>query len=285
MRKIFFILTTLCFCALLVNVQSFAKDSSAITQKLVAKVKGAHNHPDYYTGKHGFMNDTDLTSDGQKLEKGLYLLSWLVLDPPYVGKGPAATFKNDDALSEIAGISEKDITKSPKNWPVAGQKLKGSSGIASGGSWWIPINFQDLIDAGQGGLFASGNQFDWLEWGGQGLNIFIEYLFCVVKWDKGGKVTLKAGSDDPETTWVNGKVLCEGLADRNWARDTDMGEFTATPGEWVAILGKVGENGGECGYTLRLEPPPDDHTLDIEGAQAVSLKNKLTATWGYIKAR
>ena len=66
---------------------------------------------------------------------------------------------------------------------------------------------------------------------------------------------------------------------------TDKGETTVKAGEWVAILAKVGENGGECGYTLRVEPPPDDHTLDIETVQAVNLKNKLTATWGYIKAR
>lgn len=111
------------------------------------------------------------------------------------------------------------------------------------------------------------------------------YAFCIAKWDKGGTVTFSAGSDDPEMTWVNGEVVCEGVADRNWARDTDKGETTVKAGEWVAILARVGENGGECGYTLRVEPPPDDHTLDIEGAQSVSLKNKLTATWGYIKAR
>jgi hypothetical protein len=286
MRKLFFILTALCLCALLVNVQSFAKDTAAIAQKLVAKVQGKHNHPAYYTAKHGFMNDADLTSDGGKLEKGLYLVSWLALDPPYIGKGPAATFKKDDALLEIFGISETDITKDPKGWPIAGQKSKkGTSGIAADGSWWIPMNFQDLIDAGQGNLFASGNQFDWTEWGGQGFNTFIEYAFCIVKWNKGGTVTFKAGSDDPETTWVSGKVVCEGIADRNWAKDTDMGEIDVKAGEWVAILGKIGENSGETAYTLRVEPPPDEHTLDIQSAQAVNLKNKLTATWGYIKAR
>jgi hypothetical protein len=265
-------------------VQSFAKDSPAIAQKLVAKVKGKHNHPDYYTAKHGFMNDADLTG----LEKGLYLMSWLVWDPPAFGNGPAATFKASDDMKAMFGVSEEDVTKTPKNWPVAGQESKKATKGPSGESksWWIPINFQDLMDAGQGALFASGNQFDWAEWGGRdSVNTFIEYLFCLVKWNKGGKVTLKAGSDDPETTWVNGKVLCEGLADRDWARDTDMGEFTATAGEWVAILGKIGENTGECAYTLRVEPPPDDHTLDTETVMVVNLKNKLAATWGYIKAK
>jgi len=276
MRKILFTLIALCLCALLVNVQSFAKDDAAVAKKLVAKVKGEHNHPDYYTGKHGFMNDEDLTSDGGALEKGLYLMSWLVLDPPYIGKGPAAGFEDADAMKELFGVSEEDVTKSPKNWPVAGQKSKaGSQGIGKDGSWWIPINFQDLVDAGQGALFASGNEFDWKEWGGQALNTFIEYLFCVVKWDKGGKVKFSAGSDDPEMTWVNGEVVCKGIADRNWARDTDVGEYTVEAGKWVAILAKVGENSGECGYTLRVEPPPDDHTLDTEAHKQSAQKTTL----------
>jgi hypothetical protein len=284
MRKFMFILTALCLCTLLVTVQSFAKDTAAIAQKLVAKVKGKHNHPDYYTAKHGFMNDEDLSG----LEKGLYLMSWLVFDPPYFGKGPAATFKNDDVMKEMFGVSEADVTKSPRNWPIAGQEsnkaTKGPSGESN--SWWIPINFQDLMDAGQGALFSSGNQFDWAEWGGRdSVNNFMEYAFCLVKWNKGGKVTLKGGSDDSEMTWVNGEVVCEGVADRDWARDTDVGEITVPAGEWVAILSKIGENGGECGFTMRVEPPPDDHTLDTETVMAVNLKNKLTATWGYIKSR
>jgi hypothetical protein len=287
MRKIFFILTALCLCALLVNVQSFAKDTSATAQKLVAKVSGKHNHSAYYTAKHGFMNDADLTG----LEKGLYLMSWLVFDPPYFGKGPAATLKSDDAMKEMFGVSEADVTKAPKNWPIAGQKSnKGTAGpgdLGKDGSWWIPINFQDLIDAGQGNLFASGNQFDWAEWGGRdSVNTFIEYLFCLVKWNKGGEVTFKAGSDDAEMTWVNGEIVCQGLADRDWARDTDAGKVTVKAGEWVAILGKLGENTGECGYTLRVEPPPDDHTLDTEAAMvAVTPIGKLASTWGYVKGR
>jgi len=61
-------------------------------------------------------------------------------------------------------------------------------------------------------------------------------------------VNLAAGSDDPEQTWVNG------------------------------------ENGGECGYTLEVNPPPDDHTLDIAGSlHAVSPQSKLATKWGRIK--
>ena len=287
MRKLLFTLTALCLCALVVNVQVFAKDNASVAKKLVEKVKGKHNHPDFYTGKHGFMNDEELAADnGGPLEKGLYIMSWLVFDPPIVlaGGGGAASI-GKDLMKDAVGISEKDITADKKNWPVAGDKGKGFEGIAKDGITWIPINFQDLVDAGQGNLFASGNEFDWLEWGGQGLNQFHEYLFCLVMWKKSGKVALAAGSDDPEQTWVNGEKVMEGLADRNWTADTEHAEINVKAGEWVAILAEVGENGGECGYTLEVKPPPDDHTLDIEGAQAVSLKNKLTATWGQIKAR
>ena len=291
MRKLLFILTALCLCILLVNVQSFARDTPTVAKKLVAKVKGKHNHPDYYTGKHGFMNDDDLPADnGGPLEKGLYIMSWLVLDPPLCvdpGQGGAASITKD-LYKEAFGISEEDVTADPKNWPIAGQRGKA---IAKGGAacedyvQWIPINFQDLEDAGQGRLFASGNEFDWLEWGGTGLNDFHEYLFCLVKWNKTTKVQIKVGSDDPEQTWVNGKKVAEGLANRNWTADTDLGEFEAKGGEWVAIMSEVGERGGEMGYTIEVQPPPDDHTLDIEMAQAVNLKDKLAATWGYIKAR
>ncbi|MGB9596081.1 MAG: hypothetical protein ACPL7B_07345 [Candidatus Poribacteria bacterium] len=124
----------------------------------------------------------------------------------------------------------------------------------------------------------------WNEWGGQGLNNFHEYLFTLAKWKSGGKITFKAGSDDPEQTWVNGTKVCEGLADRDWAKDTDVGEYTVKGGEWVAIFAEVGENGGECGYSLRCEPPPDDGTLNTAALMAVASKGKMPVMWGYIKS-
>jgi hypothetical protein len=265
-----------------------AGDTPDVAKKLVSQVPAAskHQHPNYYTGKHSFMNDADIAGE-VALKKGLYLMSWLVLDPPIVlpaGGGAASIAK--DLLLEYVGVSETALTKkNPKNYPIAGAKAKkASEGIGKDGMWWIPINFQDLVDAGQGNLFASGNQFDWLEWGGQGLNQFHEYLFCLVKWDKGGKVTFKAGSDDPEQTFLDGVKITEGLADRNWAVDTDAGEATVPAGEWLPLLAEVGENGGECGYTLRIEPAPDHHTLDIEAALAVSPSGKASVTWGWMKS-
>lgn len=262
-----------------------AADSPDAAKRLAQKVPAAskHQHLDFYTGKHGYINDADLSS----LKKGLYLMSWLVLDPPIVlaaGGGVASMGK--DLLNDYTGISETSLTtKNAKNFPIAGVKAKkAGEGIAKDGMWWIPINFQDVMEAGQGNLFASGNEFDWLEWGGGGLNQFHEYLFCLVKWNKGGKVAFKCGSDDPETTWVNGVQVTQGLADRDWAMDADPGEATVPAGEWVPILAELGENGGEAGYTLRVEPAPDDHTLDIEGALAVSPSGKASVTWGWAKS-
>lgn len=288
MYKKLLVLLIVCFCVILVSVQVFAKDDPAIAKKLVGKVKGKHNHPDYYTGgKHGFMNDDDLAADlGGPLKKGLYIMSWLVLDPPIVlaGGGGAGSIAKD-LMKDAFGVGEEDTSGKSKNWPIAGKTGKGFEGISKEGVGWIPINFQDMVDAKQGNLFGSGNQFDWLEWGGTALNQFHEYLFCLVKWNKSTKVNIFVGSDDPEQTWVNGKKVAEGLADRNWRADTDLGEFDVKAGEWVAILGEVGENGGEAGYTLKIDPAPDDHTLDIEGALAVDPKGKVAATWGYIKSK
>jgi len=272
---------SLCFGLYVQN--SFTDDSPAVAKKLVDMVKGDHKHPDYYTGKHGYMNEVAIVGEGNP-EKGLYIMSWLVLDPPLkVPPTGGAAQISKDLYNEYNGIPEEKVSADKRNWPVAGQVLKKKNN-AGEDMTWIPINFLDLVDAKQGNLFASGNQFDWAEWGGQGLNHFHEYLFTLAKWKSGGKITFKAGSDDPEQTWVNGVKVCEGLADRNWAKDTDVGEYTVKGGEWVAIFAEVGENGGECGYTLRVEPPPDDGTLDTATVLSVMSEGKLPVMWGLIKS-
>lgn len=284
MRLRIFVVFALCFGMATLSASVWAKDDANVAKKLVGKVSGKHNHPDYYTTKHGFMNDADLPS----MKKGAYIMSWLVLDPPIVlaGGGGAASI-GKDFYADYVGVGEEKLTiKNSRNWPIAGQKAKkASEGIGKDGMWWIPINFQDMVDAGQGALFASGNEFDWLEWGGQGLNQFHEYLFCLALWNKGGKVTFLAGSDDPEQTWVDGVKTCEGLGDRNWAADTDKGEAIVPAGAWVPILAEVGENGGEAAYTLNVEPPPDDLTLDVETILAVQPGGKAPVTWGYLKSQ
>ncbi|GIX06266.1 MAG: hypothetical protein KatS3mg115_0669 [Candidatus Poribacteria bacterium] len=274
---------------LVLALNASALDDEKVAKRLVEMVPAdsGHRHPEYYTGTHHFMNEEDVQADnGGPLEAGLYIMSWLVLDPPIVlGAGGGAASINKDLLEEYVGIKEDSLTiKNSKNWPRAGQKAKNpSQGIGSDGMWWIPINFQDLWDAGQG-TAASGNQFDWLEWGGQGLNQFHEYGFTLAMWNKGGTVTFRAGSDDPEQTWVDGVLVCQGLADRNWTADTDVGEIEVPGGVWVPILFEVGENGGECGYTLEVNPPPDDVTLDVDTALSVNPRGKLPTIWGSLKS-
>lgn len=287
-RWIGLVLVSCAFASLAVS--GWTKDSADVAAAIVKKVDAAsgHQHPEYYTGKHDFLNEGDLVANpGGPLKKGQYLMSWLVLDPPIVlvGGGGAASM-GKDLLKEYTGISEEAMTtKNTKNWPQAGQKAtKVSEGIGKNGMWWVPINFHDLVDAKQGPIFASGNQLDWTEWGGQGLNQFHEYLFCLAKWNAGGKVAVFAGSDDPEQTYFNGVKVVEGLADRDWGNDQDKGEATVPAGEWVPILAEVGENGGECGYTLRTDPPPSDVTLNIALALPVHPESKATTTWGVLKA-
>ena len=284
MRKLTMVAIFLIICFTLSVPQVFAfGDNAATATKLVSMVKGPHNHPDYYTGNHGYMNENDIPSEGV-LDKGFYIMSWLALDPPIkLGAGGGIASINKDLYKDYFGVPELEVSAKKNNWPVSGQMSKNQNNLKED-MYWIPINFLDLVDAKQGALFASGNEFDWAEWGGQGLNQFHEYIFTLAKWNKGGEITLKQGRDDPGVTWVNGQKVCEGIADANWVKDSDVGKFTAKAGEWTAIFAEIGENGGECGYTLRCEPPPDDGTLNIATLQLVASKGKMPVMWGYIKS-
>ncbi|MGB9596080.1 MAG: hypothetical protein ACPL7B_07340 [Candidatus Poribacteria bacterium] len=133
--------------------QSFAVDDAATAKKLVDMVKGDHKHPEYYTGKHGYVNE----SAAGPLDKGFYIMSWLVLDPPIkvAGTGGVA-FISKDLYNDYNGIPEEKVSADKKNWPVAGQVLKKKNN-ANEEMTWIPINFMDLKDAGQGS--HGGNEF------------------------------------------------------------------------------------------------------------------------------
>jgi len=277
------IILSLLFCVGLVIYPAIAADNAATCKALVEKVKasGGHNHPEYYTGKHGFMNEADIVGQGTP-KKGLYVMSWLVLDPPLkLGAGGGVASMPKDLYKDYFGIAELDVTKSSQNFPYAGLKSKKPNSEGKD-MYWTPINFLDLVDAKQGNLFNSGGQFDWAEWGG--VDQADEYLFCIVQWDKAGEISVKVGSDDPEMTWVNGVKVVEGLADRDYTPDQDAGKFTVKAGAWNAILVEVGENGGEWGFTMRLEPPPNDHTLDTGSLTAVDSGGKVSVTWGAVKS-
>jgi hypothetical protein len=270
--------------------QLLAADNEATAKRLVSKLPADAQRPDYYTGKHGFMNDEDINTEAGALEQGLYLMSWLVTNPPVktdAGIGGLASI-NKPFYEDFFGVKEEDVSANPRNWPYVGLKSKKPNDVApldGQDIYWIPMNFQDVVEAGVSEGFNSGNQFDWNEWAGgfRALDDFHIFIFCLVKWNSDTTVTLAAGSDDSQQTYVNGEKVSEGLGDKNWARDNERGEFTAKGGQWVAMFAELGERGGEAGYTLRVEPPPDDHTLDVESAQAVGPQGKLAATWGSIK--
>lgn len=283
------------FISLSLAAGGWARDDEATAQRLVNMVQGEHRHPEYYTGKHHFMNEEELTTDHGKLEKGKYLMSWLVLDPPICldpGMGGAASISRD-LYKEVFGTPEKEVTADPKKWPYAGLRGKAittanKSPACADYVQFIPINFHDVMDANNPHLFSSGNQFDWIEWGNRGSDDFHQYMFSLVKWNQNTTVEITVWSDDPEQTWVNGEKVCEGLINRNWGdsvQPTDTGQFEAKAGEWVAILVEVGERGGEIGVTVKLDPPPDDCTLDTQSAMAVTPAGKLTTTWGFLKSR
>ena len=286
------ILVAVALVTLSLTVGGWARDDEAVAKRLVNMVQGEHRHPEYYTGKHHFMNEEEFNTDKGTLEKGKYLMSWLVLDPPICvdpGMGGAASIGRD-LYKEVFGIPEDEVTADPKNWPYAGLRGKAittanKSPCCADYVQFIPINFHDIMDAGSPWLFNSGNQFDWKEWGAQSSDDFHEYMFSLVKWNQDTKVTIAVGSDDPEQTWVNGEKVCEFTGNRNWPGDSETAEFEVKGGEWVAILVEVGERGGEIGVTVKLDPPPDDCTLDTQGAMAVTPAGKLTTTWGFLKSR
>lgn len=277
-----------CLIIALIAPQLFAADSEAIAKKLVNKLPDDAKRPTYYTGKHGFMNDKDLATEAGALEKGLYLMSWLATNPPVKmvsGTGGSASI-NKPVYKDFFGVAEADVTKSKGNYPRAGLKSKKANEedpLKGEYIYWIPINFQDMVDAGEAEGFNSGNEFDWKERGFRTLEDYQMFIFCLVKWNKDTEVNLAAGSDDPSQTFVNGEILCEVFGDPNWARDTAKASFSAKGGQWIAFFVEVGERGGENGYTLRIEPPPSDHTLDIESALAVDSQGKTASTWGRIK--
>jgi len=281
-----------CLCLVLVSSQLLAADNEAVAKRLVEKLPGDNQRPDYYTGQHGFMNDDDINSEAGALEAGLYLMSWLATNPPIKlasGTGGLAGI-NKPHYKEFFGVDEEDVSADRANWPMAGMKSdKANDEAPLDGEYiyWTPINLQDMVDAGATEGFNSGNQFDWSEWAGafRALDDFHMFIFCVAMWNSTTTVNLSAGSDDSQQTYVNGVKVCEGLGDKNWARDNEKGEFTAKGGEWIAIFVELGERGGEAGYPRRGEPPPDDHTLDTETVMAVGPQSKLSTVWGYVKTR
>ncbi|RKY02997.1 hypothetical protein DRP77_07035, partial [Candidatus Poribacteria bacterium] len=72
------ILAAVALVTLSLTVGGWARDDEAVAKRLVNMVQGEHRHPEYYTGKHHFMNEEEFNTDKGTLEKGKYLMSWLV---------------------------------------------------------------------------------------------------------------------------------------------------------------------------------------------------------------
>jgi len=116
MRKIFFILTTLCFCAFfLYQVVAFAAECKYVDK------------------------------DKEKINKDGYLVSWLWLDPTIETNTTSVPAKNEDYFKDIPNKKGK---KGEANlMPFEGDKVK----IAVDGKehTWMRVNFLDMVATGE----------------------------------------------------------------------------------------------------------------------------------------
>jgi len=192
MRKVTFVSVCL-LCITLIAPQLFAADNEATAKKLVEKLPADEQRPKYYTGTHSFMNDKDLTSDGGALEKGLYLMSWLATNPPVkvVANTGGTASMGKPLYKDYFGIAEEDVSKNSRNWPYAGLKSKKpntETPLKDRYIYWIPMNFQDMVDAGETEGFGSGNEFDWKEWAGSFRALEDFHIYIYSAWSSGIKV-------------------------------------------------------------------------------------------------
>lgn len=71
-------------------------------------------------------------------------------------------------------------------------------------------------------------------------------------------------------------------ASQDWGVDQHNGKATVPANEWVHLVLKIGEGGGECGFTLRSDPIAIEVTTEAVG-QAVTPQSKLASVWGHVK--
>jgi len=247
MRKILLILTALCLCAFLVNVQA-AVD------------------PDKF-----------IDDDEPKIEDNGYIVSWLILDQPIRC--------NLGSTQSVVKDFFEDQDGEANLMPRPGDTVK----IDGEEYTWVRYNQEDMEEEGELNVMAvdTGNNLDLKDWGGQGCNNAAVYLVTYLLWKKSATVTFTIGSDDSSESYFNGEELHRFLADVNWAVN-NAGEHEAKVegGKWNIFILGVYERGGEWGFSVLPAPPPDE--VDNTGPQqlfAVEADNKLSTTWGYIKAR
>jgi len=209
------------------------------------------------------------------------IVEWLVLDPPIMTGDGSDVAANTDYLKDIYPEGEAFVVpKDGETFDSPGAQNKGDT------ITWRVVNFLDLGADGitdNGAWPASGNCFDWKDWGARdSVNNFVEYAIAWARWDKAAEVTFYLGVDDSGVIYADGEqVLKAPNASQNWGADQHNGKIELPANKWVHLVTKIGENGGECGFTLRTEPIAVDVTT--EAILAVEPHEKLSTLWGNIK--
>jgi len=247
-----------------------------ITMALLLVALQGWTEPHPPTGDNPPITDKDLGG----VQAGA-IVEWLVLDPPIMTGQSSVVAANEDSLKDIYPEGEAQVE------PEDGETFESPGPINKGDTiTWRRINFLDLGEQGitdNGAWPASGNCFDWKDWGARdSVNNFTEYAVVWAMWDKSGDVKFFLGVDDSGVVYANGEeVIHAPNASQNWGPDQHNGTASLAANEWIHIVVKIGEGGGECGFTLRTEPVAKDVTTVM--SFAVEPEGKLTTTWGKIK--
>lgn len=209
------------------------------------------------------------------------IVEYLVLDPPIMTGQGSNIAAGEDSLEPIYPGGEAYVK------PVDGETFE-SPGAQNDGETitWRVVNFLDLGEEGitdNGAWPASGNCFDWADWGARdSVNNFTEYAITWAMWDSSGDVEFFLGVDDSGVVYADGEeVINAPNASQNWGADQHKGTTTLPANQWVHIVAKIGEGGGECGFTLRTEPIAT--AVTTAEAQVVEPQGKLSTIWGTIK--
>lgn len=244
MRKLLFSLTLLTFCFSL--IPAFAVD------------------PDKF-----------IDDDKPKIEDNGYIVSWLILDQPIRC--------NIGSTQSVVKDFFEDMDGEANLMPKPGDTVK----IDGEEYTWVRYNQEDMEEEGELPVMAvdTGNNLDLKDWGGQGTNNAAVYLVTYLLWKKSATVTFTIGSDDSSESYFNGEELHRFLADINWAvNNAGAHEAEVKGGKWNVFVLGVYETGGEWGFSVLPDPPPDE--VDNTGPQelfAVELDGKSSTTWGGIK--
>jgi len=240
----------------------------------------ADEHPP--SGDNPPITEEDLTGDGQLVRAGA-IVEWLVLDPPIKTGTGSDVAANTDSLIDAYPEGESEVR------PADGDTFESPGPTNKGDTiTWRRVNFLDLGADGitdNGAWPASGNCFDWKEWGARdSINNFVEYAIAWAIWESDDDVSFFLGVDDAGVLYVDGeKVINAPNASQNWGADQHSGTTKVPANEWVHLVLKIGENTGECGFTLRSDPIAADITTDTV-LKAVTPQSKLATTWAQIKS-